>query len=377
MRPFVSLNFSETGNEVVLERSMRGGNFKVVSVGQIDRTLAAKHSADDKNSVSQYLLNLSGLTGKRVRKNKQGETRELSFRDLARLILVDEETIISETSPILTGQYTTATVESAVFRLLLTGVDDSSVVSSEDPKVAKGRQAGKVEVLDLLLNQTNVRVAELALPGDVEVWRKQLAQVETLYEAAQKELSVEQQSAAVLEGKRRSEMNGLRVLESRLGVLRELERRFDLLAQQYMSDLRRLESIAEVGSRLSQMSEEHCPVCGASAEHQKHEHQQTDASPEEVAQSCQAEANKIEALIFDLRLTREENAKEVARLQGQCEEARSRIRDVAAELTELLKPRVEIALLRLRESQSTRDVYRRALDLTGRANELLGLLESL
>ena len=170
------------------------------------------------------------------------------------------------------------------------------------------------------------------------------------------------------------ELNGLRQLESRSGVLRELQRRFALLEQQYLSDLRRLESIAEAGLRLGQMHEERCPVCGAHAEHQEHEHQKADATPEDVAQSCLAEAVKIRALISDLHLTREDNDKEIVRLHEQCELARERVRGVAAELTELLKPRVEIALLRLRESQATRDTYRRALELTGRVNELQGLM---
>lgn len=373
----LALNIPGNEDEVVLERSIRGGNFKLVRTRTADRTLSAKHSAGDRDSVSHYLLGLLGLNGKKVRKNKQGVTREVSFRDLVRLILVDEETVISETSPILTGQYTTATPESAVFRLLLTGVDDSSLISSEDPKIAKGRQAGKAEVLDLLLNQTKGRMAEMQLSGDVSIWQENLAQIETLFEAAQKELAVEQHSAALLESNRRSELNDLRQLESRTGVLLELQRRFALLEQQYVSDLRRLESIAEAGARLGQMSEERCPVCGATAEHHEHEHQKAESAPADVAQSCLAEAVKIKALISDLHLTRTDNDAEIVRLQDLCEQAKARIRGVATQLTEMLKPRVEIALLRLRESQTTRDTYRRALELNGRVSELQGLLTEL
>lgn len=373
----LSLNVSVDDDEVVLERSIRGGDFKLVSAGKADQHLSAKHSAAAKDSVSQYLLGLAGLAEKKVRTNKQGKTRDVSFRDLARLVLVDEETVISKTSPILTGQYTTGTAESAVFRLLLTGVDDSSLISSEDPKVAKGRQAGKVEMLDLLLNQTKGRMAEMQLPGDVQAWQGQLAEIETLFEAAQKELAVEQQSAAQLEGKRRAELNVLRQLESRSGVLRELLRRFALLEQQYLSDLRRLESIAEAGTRLGQMNEERCPVCGAAAEHQEHDHQKASAAPEDVAQSCLAEAAKIRLLISDLHLTRSDNDREIARLEGLTLEAKERIRTVATQLSEMLKPRVELALQRLRESQTRRDTYRRALEMHGRVNELQGLLGEL
>lgn len=373
----LTLNTSIEDEDVVLERSIRGGDFKLFRPGKADQKLSSKHSAGDKDSVSQYLLSLSGLTDKKIRKNKQGSTREVSFRDLARLILVDEETIISKTSPILTGQYTTGTAESAVFRLLLTGVDDASLISSEDPKVAKGRQAGKVEMLNLLLNQTKGRIDELQLPGDVTSWQEELTQIETLYLAAQKELEVEQHSAAQLESKRRSEMTDLRQLESRTSVLRELQRRFTLLDQQYLSDLRRLESIAEAGARLGQMNEERCPVCGATAENQEHEHQKEDAAPEDVAQSCLAEAAKIKMLISDLHLTRAENDLEIKRLEDLIFQAKDRVRTVGTQLTEMLKPRVEIALARLRESQANRDTYRRALELHGRVNELQGLLVEL
>ena len=373
----LALNVSTVDEEVILERSIRGGDFRLVSPGKADQQLSAKHSAGDKDSVSQYLLGLSGLAEKKVRTNKQGKTREVSFRDLARLVLVDEETIISKTSPILTGQHTTGTAESAVFRLLLTGVDDSSLISSEDPKVAKGRQAGKVEMLELLLNQTKGRMAEMQLPGDAQAWQGQLAQIEALFDAAQKELAVEQQNAAQLESRRRTELNGLRQLESRSGVLRELQRRFALLEQQYLSDLRRLESIAEAGVRLGQMKEERCPVCGANAEHQEHEHQKAESAPEDVAQSCLAEAAKIRVLIVDLHLTRKANDSEITRLEELAFQAKERVRAVATQLTEMLKPRVETALLRLRESQSNRDTYRRGLELHGRVNELQGLLTEL
>jgi hypothetical protein len=61
-----------------------------------------------------------------VRTNERGTTRPLSFRDIARLVIIDEETVIKEDSPVLSGQVIHKTVESGVFRLLLTGTDDSS-----------------------------------------------------------------------------------------------------------------------------------------------------------------------------------------------------------------------------------------------------------
>jgi len=368
---------SPEDGEAILERSIRGGNFRLICKGKSEKKLSAKHSAGDKDSVSQYFLSLSGLTGKKVRRNKQGVTRDVSFRDLARLVLVDEETIISERSPILTGQYTTATAESAVFRLLLTGTDDSKLVSNEDPKVVSGKVAGKLEMLEFLQEKARSRIVEMQLEGDVTAWQGKLSEIEFLYDAAQKELAAEQQNAAILEDQRREELNRLRQFESRSSVLLELQRRFSLLDQQYFSDLRRLESIAEAGFRLDQMSEERCPVCGAIAEHHDHEHQVADIGVENVAQACIAEADKIRGLISDLRLTKEGNDREIERLRVLCEQTRDRVRSVASQLTDKLKPRVEVALLNLRESQATRDTYRHALELHGRVGELQGLMNEI
>jgi hypothetical protein len=362
---------------VELERSLRGGEFKLRIEGQADRVLGAKHTAGDKSSLSHYLLSLTGLASKKVRTNAQGKTRDLSFRDLARLILVDEEDVIAEKSPIRTGQFTSATVESAVFRLLLTGVDDGSVVAGDDPKVARGRQAGKAEMLELLLKSTQGRLSELQLPGDEQAWRDHLLTIEAQAEEAEKVLAAEQQSAAALEERRRAAWAMLRRSESRSAVLTELQQRFALLHEQYASDLRRLEIIAEAGTRLGQMSEERCPVCGAPSEHQEHEHRQTEANPVDVAQACRAEAAKISALIRDLDATRIENAERIQVLMAEIVEAKRDLKSAGEELQDRLKPRVEVALQTFRDSQSQRDAYRRAMELLGRVNEFQGLLSEI
>ena len=83
----------------------------------------------------------------------QGKTRPLSFRDIAPLVLVDEESVITKRSPVLSGQYADRTIESSVFRLLLTGTDDSGVITKDDPKLLKGRQERKTEILAVLLER--------------------------------------------------------------------------------------------------------------------------------------------------------------------------------------------------------------------------------
>ena len=372
---YVLLGFRapDSENELVLERSLRGGDFRL-RIGEQDRTLGAKHQADNEDTLSYFLLDLAGLSGRRIRTNKQGKTRTLSFRDVAKLVLVDEETVISERSPIFSGQGTAQTAERSVFRLLLTGVDDSSVIARDDPKIVKGRQEGKSEVIESLLAQAKGEIADLKLDSDPADLRGQLKLVEARFQKASSALAVEQKSVAVLEEERHGAWTRLRQAESRMDVLSELQKRFELLQKQYSSDLRRLESISEAGVRLGQMKEERCPVCGAPAEHHDRAHQEPHAAPEEVATASRAEAQKIRTLLADLRGTVAENEAEVTRLSEERREKQAELEAAAGELRDRLRPRMQAALQKFWDCQSQRDTYRHALELYDRVAEFEALL---
>lgn len=95
----------DSPEELELTRSMRGGAITLSAEGRPPRTLSQKHSAKNVDSVSRFLLSLTGLDGKWVRINKNGETHSFSFRDLVRMVVIDEEEVIGEGSPYLSGQY--------------------------------------------------------------------------------------------------------------------------------------------------------------------------------------------------------------------------------------------------------------------------------
>ena len=374
-RAFLGLCIGDADDELVLERSLRNGDFQLHRDGGEVRVLGAKHQADNEDTVSHFLLGATGLTGKKVRTNQQGKTRPLSFRDIARLVLVNETSVIAERSPIFSGHRMSQTAESSVFRFLLTGIDDSSVIAKEDVKVAKGRREGKSEVIKELLQKARAQVGDLNADGDETELREQLTRLEASLDEASQAVAAEQQSAATLEGARRDAWERLREVDSRLVVLAELQERFRLLQEQYASDLRRLESISEAGLRLGQMQEERCPVCGAVAEHHDIQHQNPHATFEEVASSCNAEAEKIRTLLADLQGTLSANEKEVERLERERQVKRGALHTASAQLRESLQPRVQAALKRLRDSQDQRDRLRRSVDLLGRVRELEELLQ--
>ncbi|UOO90248.1 AAA family ATPase [Vitreoscilla massiliensis] len=359
-----------------LERSLHGGNVLCKTNGQPDRVLAAKHQPDKKDTISQFLLDLSGLGMKKVRTNEQGKTRPLSFRDIARLVIIDEETIIQENSPTLSGQYTSKTVEGSVFRLLLTGTDDSSIIAKEDLKIAKGRQTGKVELLDDLLKATRARLTELGESRTLVEERDRLTRIEASIQTALDERNAAQTSVVPLQTKRNTAWTALKAVESKLAVLSELQTRFDLLGQQYKSDLRRLEAIAEAGAWLDQLKEERCPMCGALAEYQHHEHPKANPTPADVSLACKAEATKTMQLFMDLQTTRATNAAKVEQLQVDRDTRRTELDVIASELKDLMEQHVDVASKKVDEFRVHAETCRKMIEYLERIQELEELLEN-
>jgi AAA domain len=366
---------TSTGEEHVLERSLRGGDVMVTSPSGATRPLKAKHAADDPNTVSSFLLELAGLSGRRIRSNQGGRTRPVSFRDLARVALVNEVDVMAARSPALSGQFVNKTVESRFLRLLLTGEDDASVIAAEDPKKASGRRAGRTEVLEDLVARVQARREARGEPlRDLEAIDRELALAADDASTSKATLTEQQNAAAQLEQQRRSAWAALRQAESRADVLQELQIRFDLLDQQYASDLSRLAAIAEAGLRLDQMTEERCPVCGALAADQHPDHADVRPSPSDIRASCEAEAAKITTLVADLRSTVESNDAELATLVTTRDAHRAELQDIGLALDEALRPRLATAAEHFQNAEARRRRLEQERDLVVREQELRELI---
>jgi hypothetical protein len=92
------------------------------------KTLSAGHNAKNYTNLSNWLLQEVGLDKKEILYSKtSGKKKSLGFRALAHLSVIIYPHITTDQSPILSGQWTERTRDYGVFRLMLTGVDDSSV----------------------------------------------------------------------------------------------------------------------------------------------------------------------------------------------------------------------------------------------------------
>jgi hypothetical protein len=132
----ILLGLTAGGKEYTIHRSINGGAFKrfdgllleVPKDPKAGTVLSAGHSAKNYNNLSNWLLQELGLDGKEILFSKtEGTRKSLGFRALAHLCIIIYPNITKDKSPLLSGQWVEATREYGVFRLLLTGVDDSEV----------------------------------------------------------------------------------------------------------------------------------------------------------------------------------------------------------------------------------------------------------
>ncbi len=320
-----------TGDTVTLARSTSGGAFSLYRAdlrsGPMpvpDEDLAAKHNPNSESNISRFLLKHLELDGARIRRNAQGVTDSLSFRNLAHLCIVDETQMQSEVPPALTGQYVTKTKEVSTFKLLLESEDDSAIVAATASQERTRTSGAKVEVIDRLIEDVQAKLAETADEPDLQ---DQLARLNRAIE--ERALAVDSLFAdrAGLAEQVRAQQETVQAARTELAEIAALEGRFTLLDRQYESDLQRLATIREAGVLLGFFTPGTCPFCGAALEDQ-HYNREHGADGTAFEDSVDAEIAKTTALRADLGLT-------LAELQRRSEETASQGRAAASRSDEL------------------------------------------
>lgn len=295
---------SEGWPPLTLDRSVEGANFRAYEELLVDgspraegKTLRWKHSAARQDTISYALLERTGLTSKVLRKNAAGETRSLSFRDMARLCVVTEEEIQGRGSPLLSGQFTTVTGEYAVFKLLLTGTDDNALVAVKDVSGRREHDTGKIELLDQMIADLQTELDEEGI--EKEELNEKLAQLEESIRAQNVALAaVQKELDSVLE-RRGATARELRNRRARVAEIDELVKRFGLLDSHYQTDLDRLAAIHESGSLFVHLEQQPCPLCGALPGDQ-HLDSKCDGNTEAAVKAADAEMVKINRLRSEL-----------------------------------------------------------------------------
>lgn len=303
---------------ITLSRPLNGGRFGLLQ-GDVRTypdnapadTLAIKHSDENDENISAFLLRQIGLQGRRVRKNARNTTVGLSFRNVARLCVIDETAMQSPVPPALSGRDTNRTAEISTFRIVLQDDDDSDLVELQSRADQRKIVNAKSEVLDELLMQLEQRVRDS--PG-LNMLRQQHQRLLT-------DLANRSTTAGNLMGQRAILMEQLETAERLTLAARRkfnngvtVRERFNLLLDQYDSDLSRLNMVAEAGSLLGYFQPGQCVFCGADPSDQHFNHDvATDTTS--FGTAVTAEYSRTEVMRADLIATIEALQSDLAELE--------------------------------------------------------------
>ena len=289
------------GEDWRLRRSTSGGSTALIDLDAPDApetVLKQNHAHDRTDNLSGFLLEKVGLLGKRIlRSSAKGTTQSLSFRNLARLIIIQEGEIQQRGSPFWGGQYTTKTAELATIKLLLTGIDDSAVVSTIDTGPDNAKQ---IAIVDELIADIATEIEDNG--NDQEELVAQLDALETSIELGRESLTAAQRQLESLLAKRRVATEDRLAINSRLDEISDLLARFDLLRDHYAVDIERLVAIRESGSMFAHVEAVFCPLCGAPPDAQ-HLEVTCGGDVDVIVLAATAEIEKIERLQSELHDT--------------------------------------------------------------------------
>lgn len=288
-----SKNFTYT-----LLSDLKGGNFKLYnsSIDDIKNTdefaiLGRKHNPDSEQTVSAFLLKLNNLTGKKIRTNQKGKTRQISYRDIVKFSMVNESKITTEDS-LIVSHYTKATEESNVLKLIATGNDDSTIIESLSQNQIANRK-GKLEILKEFINDNTTELKTYKVEPSLL-----LVETNSIIEKLTEKHSSLQNQFNEIESKRLENLDILYKRQSRKRVIEELYKRTELLKLHYFSDVARLKSTIETSVLLNEENHStngNCPLCNGEI---KEECSINDIN--KIIDSCSKEIQKIESLIQEL-----------------------------------------------------------------------------
>jgi hypothetical protein len=354
----LELSVRGTAEHIAIERGVAGGDVRVVrqdSSGKVlkDDAIPFKHNAKDSETLSGLLLNLSGLWGRQIRKNKTGERRSLSFRDVAYLISVDEERIIAERPPQLSDSYTDRTVESEVFRSLITGNESGAVVVVPGKEDTAGIDA-KIDLLGSMIEDGAHKIQTIGLTR--EALEKELSEMEAMRQQAMASYEDARLNVTQLETELKTRAQMLRDIDERDAVVEGLLSRFTLLDAHYTSDIARLAAIEETGVLLQALPSKPCPVCGAMPEAHRLNHAIEQFELPVVQLAAKSERQKASQLKADLSRVLNELVQEQKQLQNQRKEAERAADALQTQIAEELMPRVKESAETLKGQNDRRDI---------------------
>ena len=252
-------------------------------------------------NVSRFLLSSVGYREAQLLKNERAEKAPFSLRVVMRYLLIDETRMIDEKSVLLAHNTTVTSEDKGLLRFLITGVDGSSISQVRSGEQLRAAKEGQIELLSQMAEQLRKVIDDTVEISSVDA---DLATSEREKADLLDVLGERQNFLDELALEERSHSDEIEGYHARIAELNALKVRFDELARVYASDIDRLEGLEEGGFLLQRFAVINCPLCGASPDHQKHDHglggiEEQRHAVEQEMEKIRAEARDLAAALAD------------------------------------------------------------------------------
>ncbi|MDY0206719.1 MAG: AAA family ATPase [Pseudomonas sp.] len=289
------------GSEFRLSRELKSNADVICTEKKDDEELTTVYKPTHKGSpnLSEFFLNKFSLNNMTLAKGLESMNHaSLTLRVFEKILLADEERIISKNSPIGSGQNTEKTQELSFLKTVLTGIDDAEIKSVKKSKESKESIARKKNNLEDFLER--FFPASDDQEHNLDSLDKFIERLEASHCKAESELND-------LLGSNKKIMQEKEELNKRAGNLSQeasddkaLLIRFEMLESKYLSDRERLEANSEATNYIKKYQIYSCPLCDSEI------NQDSDEIDLAIIVSSNAsEIRKIDNHLIDLRITQE------------------------------------------------------------------------
>ncbi len=342
-------------NIYTLRRDLADGNMYKYSCSYkfkdkvVPLNIIEEHSKDSINNISSFLLDLCNSKYKWVVKNQKGVKRSFTYRDFARISLLGEEKIISEKSIVLGNNGFQNTSNKNAFKMIITGLEDMcDEVSDEEKKMNNVKIEAKIEVLDNLISNY---IQELQEKNNINK-KDCVSNIEKLIQEIRNNIDSKKENLKEYDVKRQTLLKEAIDKDTSIQYNNELIKKFRLLKNNYLSDLKRLEFIDDANYYINQLDDVKCPVCSSEIELDY-------INTSKIEDSIFAEKNKLNKKIIELDeviLEIENNNMEIIRIK---DEIKLKVDKLTEEINLKLKPIIDLKVNELAEILEKREEINR------------------
>lgn len=280
-------------NTYTVRRNINDGKMFIYECAYIDKdkvspsNIKEKHDKNNENNISTFLLGLCECKYKDVVKNNKGNTKSFTFRDFAKISMLGEEKIISEKSIIL-GKFGD-TGDKNSFKTIITGLEDKGIQSNEEKKINNIKIDAQIEMLDNLISSYSEELEHTLSYG----YKENTNEIEALIENIESNINLKKEKLKEADKKRQILFRESSELDNGITYNNELIKKFTLLKDNYLTDLKRIEFIDDANYYINQLDDVKCPICYSDME-------KCNVEIELISEALYTEKRKLKKNIFDI-----------------------------------------------------------------------------